>query len=200
MERGIVLEGRRIRLVPLNAENFPAVCAAGSDPALWQFTFQTNPFVTDGAARAWYTGATSTPDARTFAIVDRESGDVAGSTRYLDISPEHHKLEIGWTFLARRFWRTHVNTEAKFLLLQYAFEQWNAQRVQLKAEAINKRSHEAILRIGAVHEGTLRSFRIRGDGQVRDVAFYSIIAQEWPDVKARLLSLLDRSLDSREAV
>lgn len=59
MERGIVLEGRRIRLVPLNAENFPAVCAAGSDPALWQFTFQTNPFVTDGAARAWYTGATS---------------------------------------------------------------------------------------------------------------------------------------------
>lgn len=126
--------------------------------------------------------------------------DVAGSTRYLDISPEHHKLEIGWTFLARRFWRTHVNTEAKFLLLKYAFEEWNAQRVQLKAEAINTRSHNAILRIGATHEGTLRNFRTRGDGQIRDVAFYSIIAPEWPGVKARILSLLDRTPDSREAV
>lgn len=200
MEHGIVLEGRRVRLEPLNAENFPAVCAAGSDPALWQFTFQTNPFDTDSAARAWYTDAISAPDAMTFAIVDRESGEIAGSTRYLDISPEHRKLEIGWTFLARRFWRTHVNTEAKFLLLQYAFEEWNAQRVQLKAEAINKRSHDAILRIGASHEGTLRNFRIRGDGQIRDVAFYSIIAPEWPGVKARLLSLLDRTPDSREAV
>jgi RimJ/RimL family protein N-acetyltransferase len=135
-----------------------------------------------------------------FAIVDMESGAVAGSTRYLDISREHRKLEIGWTFLAPQFWRTHVNTEAKFLLLQYAFEEWDAQRVQLKAEAINQRSHEAILRIGAVHEGNLRSFRIRGDGQIRDVAFYSIIAPEWPAVKARLIRLLDRIPDSREAV
>lgn len=200
MEHGIVLEGRRTRLEPLNDENFRGVCAAGSDPALWQFTFQTNPFTSASGAQQWYAAAIGDPNAMTFAIVDKESAAVAGSTRYLDISREHRKLEIGWTFLAPRFWRTHVNTEAKFLLLQYAFEQWNAQRVQLKAEAINKRSHEAILRIGAVHEGTLRSFRIRGDGQVRDVAFYSIIAQEWPDVKARLLSLLDRSLDSRKAV
>lgn len=200
MEHGIVLEGRRIRLEPLSAQNFPGVRAAGSDPALWQFTFQTNPFTAQADAEQWYAGAMGDPNAMTFAVVDKESGEVAGSTRYLDISGEHRKLEIGWTFLAPRFWRTHVNTEAKFVLLQYAFEQWNARRVQLKAEAINKRSHEAILRIGAVHEGTLRSFRTRSDGQVRDVAFYSIIAPEWPGVKARLLSLLDRTPDSREAV
>jgi RimJ/RimL family protein N-acetyltransferase len=200
MEHGIVLEGRRIRLEPLTAKNLPDVCTAGSDPALWQFTFQTNPFTSVDGAQAWHDAAISDPHAMAFAIVDMESGAVAGSTRYLDISREHRKLEIGWTFLAPQFWRTHVNTEAKFLLLQYAFEEWDAQRVQLKAEAINQRSHEAILRIGAVHEGNLRSFRIRGDGQIRDVAFYSIIAPEWPAVKARLIRLLDRIPDSREAV
>jgi RimJ/RimL family protein N-acetyltransferase len=200
MEHALVLEGRRTRLEPLTGENFAGVRAAGSDPALWQFTFQTNPFTSPTAAEHWYAGAMEDRNAMAFAIVDKESGEIAGSSRYLDISREHRKLEIGWTFLAPRFWRTHVNTEAKFLLLQHAFEQWNAQRIQLKAEAINKRSHEAILRIGAVHEGTLRSFRIRGDGQVRDVAFYSIIAPEWPAAKARLLSFLDRIPGSREAV
>jgi RimJ/RimL family protein N-acetyltransferase len=128
-----------------------------------------------------------------------QSGTIAGSTRYLDIVEEHRKLEIGWTFLARRFWRTRVNTAAKFLLCRYAFEEWDAVRVQFKAEAINKRSHHAILRLGAVHEGTLRNFRIRPNGELRDTSFYSITSQEWPTVKERLLSFLDQSLYIREA-
>ncbi len=117
----------------------------------------------------------------------------------LEIDEPFRKFDIGWTFLTRRFWRTSVNTESKLLLLAYGFEQWGAQRIQFRAEAINTRSHAALLRIGAVHEGTMRAFRIRPDGQVRDVNLYSIVAPEWPAVKERLLSLLGRTPGSLAA-
>jgi RimJ/RimL family protein N-acetyltransferase len=136
---------------------------------------------------------------QSFAIIDERNGALAGSTRYLEISEQHRKLEIGWTFIGRRFWRTHVNSAAKFLLLRYAFEDWHAVRVQFKAEAINERSRRAIARLGAVHEGTLRNFRTKPNGEVRDTAFYSIIDSEWPMLKGRLLSFLDRNLYSLEA-
>ncbi len=199
MNNGFALEGYGVRLEPLSHEHLDALVACASDPALWEFTFQSNPLTTPQSARNWLQAVLSRNDERAFAIVDTQSNAIAGSTRYLDIVEEHRKLEIGWTFLARRFWRTHVNTAAKFLLCRYAFEEWNAVRVQFKAEAINKRSHHAILRLGAVHEGTLRSFRIRPDGQLRDVAFYSITSPEWPMVKERLLSFLDQNLYIREA-
>ncbi len=189
MDRNIILEDARVRLEPLTQANLPALSAIANDPALWEFTFQGNPFGTPESAEAWLRDATQAPDMRAFVIIDRESGEVCGSTRYLDISDEHRKLEIGWTFLARKWWRTHVNSHAKALLLEYAFEKWNAVRVQLKAEAVNLRSHRAILRLGATHEGTLRNFRIRpGTGERRDVAFYSILDTEWPEIKAKLTS------------
>lgn len=189
MERNIVLQNARVRLEPLGPVHLPALIACANDPALWEFTFQPNPFRARENAEAWLRQAMETPDMRAFAIVDRESGEVCGSTRYLDISEEHRKLEIGWTFHARKWWRTHVNTQTKLLLLEYAFENWNAVRVQFKAEAVNLRSHRAILRLGAKHEGTLRNFRIRPDtGERRAVAFYSILDTEWPAIKARLTS------------
>lgn len=189
MDRNIVLENARVRLEPLAPAHLPAVSAAGNDPELWESTFQGNPFGEPDRAEAWLRNAIETPDVRTFAIVDCASGEVCGSTRYLDISREHRKLEIGWTFLARKWWRSHVNTQTKLLLLEYAFEKWNAVRVQLKAEARNLRSHRAILRLGATHEGTLRNFRIRPDtGERSDVAFYSILDTEWPEIQARLTS------------
>jgi N-acetyltransferase len=199
MNDRLVLEGNGVRLEPLSRAHLPQLIAAANDPALWEFTYQPNPFTTQHNADAWIEGALQERHTRAFTIIDTMSGEVAGSTRFLDISEEHRKLEIGWTFLARRFWRTHINTAAKFLLCRYAFEEWNAVRVQLKAEAINKRSHRAILRLGATHEGTLRNFRIRPDGDLRDVAFYSIISRDWPMVKERLLTFLDQSLYSREA-
>jgi RimJ/RimL family protein N-acetyltransferase len=199
MNDRLVLEGNGVRLEPLSRAHLPQIVACANDPALWEFTFQPNPFTTQHDAGAWFESALQERHTRAFTIIDTMSGEVAGSTRFLDISEEHRKLEIGWTFLARRFWRTHINTAAKFLLCRYAFEEWNAVRVQLKAEAINKRSHRAILRLGATHEGTLRNFRIRAGGDLRDVAFYSIISREWPMVKERLLTFLDQSLYSREA-
>jgi N-acetyltransferase len=195
IEAGLVLEGPRVRLEPVSRGHLPALRANCGDHALWELVFGTNPFLTGADTEAWFTEATGGGDRFTFAIVDKASGDVIGSTRFADIQPQHRKLEIGWTFLAKRFWRTYVNTECKYLLLEYAFERWNAQRVQFKAEAINTRSRDAIERIGATYEGTLRSFRIKPEtGEIRNTSFYSIIAPEWPAVKERLAIRLHADL------
>lgn len=194
MQHTITLQGHQVHLEPLAAAHLPALRELGNDPALWEFTYGTNPFTSGERAQAWLANVLADPEMQAFAIIDERSGAVAGSTRYLEISQEHRKLEIGWTFLGRKFWRTHVNTAAKLLLLQYAFEHWHAVRVQFKAEAVNRRSHCAILRLGATHEGTLRNFRIRATGEVRDTSFYSVIDREWPMIKERLLTFLDQSL------
>ncbi|MDE2481330.1 MAG: GNAT family N-acetyltransferase [bacterium] len=197
IDREIVLESDGVRLEPLQAHHLSAVARAGNDSALWEFTFGSNPFTNEADAECWFRDATCAPDTLCFAILDKRTGEIAGATRYLDIQPAHRKLEIGYTFLARRFWRTHVNTECKYLLMRYAFETWGAQRVQLKGEAINLRSRAAMERIGATYEGTLRAFRIKPEsGAIRDTSFYSVIAPEWPAVKARLEG---RIRDSRAA-
>lgn len=200
MDKDLVLQGESVRLEPLSAAHLPALLATANDPALWEYTFGANPFTTEADAKRWLHQAQETPDVVAFAVIDKRTNTLAGSTRYLDISQEHRKLEIGWTFISQPFWRTHVNTEMKFLLFRHAFERWNALRVQLKAEAVNRRSRAAILRLGATYEGTLRNFRIRpADGSIRDVSFYSVTNDEWPTVKERLLSFLDRSLYSLSA-
>ena len=187
MQNDILLEGDRVRLEPLSLAHLSDIRATCNDEALWEFTFQANPFTSEESARRWLDEALAEPNTRAFAIVDKTTNAAIGSTRYHEIDERHRKLEIGWTFVARSHWRSHVNTECKALLLCYAFEVWKAVRVQFKAEAVNQRSHRAILRLGATHEGTLRKFRIRpGDHSVRDVAFYSILDDEWPAVYERL--------------
>ena len=191
IEPALVLEGPRVRLEPVAHDHLRGLRANCADPALWQLVFGANPFLSDADADEWFADATAGGDRFAFAIVDKPSGEVIGSTRYADIQPQHRKLEIGWTFIAKRFWRTHVNTECKYLLLAYAFERWNAERVQFKAEAINMRSRNAIEGIGATYEGTLRSFRIKPEtSEIRDTSFYSIIRSEWSAVKERLSSRL----------
>ncbi len=197
LDANMTLESERVRLEPLAARHLPELVKRCNDESIWQYTFQRNPFSNDVDAKRWIDDALRS-SMRGFAIVDKVSGAVAGSTRYTEIVPEHRKLEIGWTFLAQAFWRTHVNTEAKFLLLRHAFEEWDALRVQLKGEAINSRSRAAMEHIGATFEGTLRSFRIQPvTGEVRDTSFYSILAAEWPAVKSRLEA---RIRDTRAAV
>ena len=187
IDREIELESDGVRLEPLHARHLPDLARVGRDPALWEFTYGSNPFTNEADTTRWLHDATRTQDVLAFAIVDKRTGAIAGSTRYLDIQPVHRKLEIGYTFLGRDFWRTHVNTECKYLLFTYAFETWGAQRVQLKGEAINMRSRNAMERIGATYEGTMRSFRVKPEtGEIRDTSFYSVIAPEWPRVKAML--------------
>jgi RimJ/RimL family protein N-acetyltransferase len=199
VKHDLILEGHGVRLEPLAERHLPALLATAAHPDLWRWTFGENPFTAPHDARAFLQAALDAADMQAFAIIETASGELAGSTRFLDIQPAFRKMEIGWTFVIPHFMRTNVNTATKLLLLRYAFEEWNAVRVQFKAEAINTRSREAILRIGATYEGTLRNFRMRPDGELRDTSFYSVIAAEWPAVKQRLLTLLAQSRDTRAA-
>jgi N-acetyltransferase len=128
-----------------------------------------------------------------FATVDAEAGRILGSTRFMAIEPAHRRVEIGSTFLAASSQRTHVNTEAKLLMLTHAFETWKVNRVELLTDELNERSRAAIVRIGAQPEGILRAHRVMPDGRVRDSAIYSITRPEWPGVQAALADRLRRS-------
>ncbi len=121
-----------------------------------------------------------------FATVERISGRVIGSTRFMNIDRFNRRVEIGSTWIAPAWQRTGINTEAKYLMLRHAFEVWKCMRVELKTDALNQKSRNAILRIGAKEEGTLRRHLITWSGRVRDTVYFSILDDEWPQVKARL--------------
>jgi RimJ/RimL family protein N-acetyltransferase len=121
-----------------------------------------------------------------FATVERSSGRVIGSTRFMNIDRVNRRVEIGSTWIAPAWQRTAVNTEAKYLMLRHAFEVWGCFRVELKTDALNQKSRNAILRIGAKEEGTLRRHVLTWTGRVRDSVYFSILDSEWPEVKARL--------------
>lgn len=124
-----------------------------------------------------------------FAIVD-PLGPVVGCTRYMNIAAEHRRLEIGSTFVGAPWQRSAINTAAKLLLLEHGFERLGCIRIELKADSRNMKSRNAILRIGATEEGTLRRHVICSDGHQRDTVYFSILADEWPDIKARLRARL----------
>lgn len=121
-----------------------------------------------------------------FATVERSSGRVVGSTRFMNIDRGNRRVEIGSTWIAPAWQRTAVNTEAKFLMLRQAFEVWDCFRVELKTDALNQKSRNAILRIGAQEEGTLRRHVLTWTGRVRDSVYFSILDSEWPEVKKGL--------------
>jgi RimJ/RimL family protein N-acetyltransferase len=120
------------------------------------------------------------------------SGQAVGSTRYAAIEPLHRRLEIGWTWLARSHQRSGANTEAKLLLLAHAFETLGAYRVEIKTDVLNEQSRRAIERLGAVQEGIFRRHVVTSTGRVRDTVYYAILDSEWPAVRARLRSALQR--------
>lgn len=119
-----------------------------------------------------------------FVTLSKATGEIAGSTRFLTIERDHRSVEIGYTWVIPRFQRTAVNTEAKFLMMRTAFEEWGCRRVGLKTDSNNIQSRTAILRLGAKEEGTLRNHMVRADGSARHSVYFSVIAEEWPKVKA----------------
>ena len=127
-----------------------------------------------------------------FATVERRSGRVIGSTRYMNIDRANRRVEIGSTWIAPAWQRTAINAEAKYLMLRHAFEVWKCIRVELKTDALNQKSRNAILRIGAKEEGTLRRHLLTWSGRVRDTVYFSILDTEWPEVKARLEAMRTR--------
>ena len=127
-----------------------------------------------------------------FATLERSSGRVVGSTRFMNIDRANRRVEIGSTWIAPAWQRTRVNTEAKYLMLRHAFEVWGCIRVELKTDALNQKSRNAILRIGAKEEGTLRRHLVTWTGRVRDTVYFSILDSEWPQVKQRLTTMANR--------
>jgi N-acetyltransferase len=135
-----------------------------------------------------------------FATVERMSGRVVGSTRFMNIDRTNRRVEIGSTWIAPQWQRTAVNTEAKYLMLRHAFEIWQCFRVELKTDALNQRSRNAILRIGAKEEGTLRKHVVTWTGRVRDSVYFSILDTEWPEVRSRLEEKLRASSEAKARV
>lgn len=156
-----VLQGRKVTLEPLGRNHLPGLASAILDGELWALPVTRVPhpdelesFLTVAEARH------AAGQDLAFATIDSESGKVVGSTRFQNINTSHLRLEIGFTFIARSWQRSHINTEAKYLMLKHAFETWQCNRVELLTDVLNSRSREAIRRLGAREEGVLRNHMI----------------------------------------
>jgi len=188
----VVLEGQHIRLEPLQKNHLAGLAAVGLDPELWRWiptpvrTAEEMAVYIATALREQEQGA-SLP----FALVERRTGRLMGSTRYGNIDRTNRHVEIGWTWVAPEWQRTAINTEAKYLLLKHAFETLNCIRVELKTDSLNERSRAAILRIGAREEGIFRNHMITASGRIRHSVYFSIVDSEWTSVKARLEARLN---------
>ena len=189
----VTLTGRQVRLEPLRLEHLPALTAAGADPEIWK----------------WYSVDGATPEAMRafvedgldglkkgaavpFTVFEQAGGTIVGSTRFGNLAPAHRRAEIGWTFLAPRCQRTGINTEMKYLMLRHAFEAWGLNRVEFKTDSFNEKSRNALKRIGATEEGTLRNHMITFTGRVRHSVYYSVTREDWPRVKQLLEGLMAR--------
>jgi RimJ/RimL family protein N-acetyltransferase len=192
----ITLQGATVRLEPLrrdHAADFWNVAKGSLDEIFRWIPYQvhTSQDFTQIVEKAF--AEQDHGDSIVFATVERNSNRVIGSTRFMNIDRFNCRVEIGSTWIAPAWQRTTINTEAKFLMLRHAFEVWKCIRVELKTDALNEKSRNAILRLGAKEEGTLRKHLVTWTGRVRDTVYFSILDTEWPAVKSRLESKLPRT-------
>ncbi len=191
-----ILEGEKVRLVPLEPEHFDELFAAAADEKLWEFT------PLNGAKRETFDAAyeaalveRTNGGQYPFVIIYQPTNEIIGSTRLMEISPADEKLEIGWTWIVRKHWAAEVNFECKLLLLRHCFEVLKARRVQLKTDETNMRSRTAIEKIGAKFEGILRRDKIRENGTSRNTAYFSILDDEWQTAKEKIIAQFDERKD-----
>jgi RimJ/RimL family protein N-acetyltransferase len=189
----VMLQGRLVRLEPLSLDHLPGLAEVGLDPVIWQWT--TARPTTIGELRAWAETALGNRDAGNefpFATIDQATGRPIGSSRFMNIALEHHRVEIGWTWVAPAWQRTGANREAKLLMLGHAIGTLGCRRVEFKTDSLNEPSRTALLGIGAQFEGIFRNHMVMPDGRMRHSAYYSVIDEEWPAVKAGLERSLAR--------
>jgi N-acetyltransferase len=184
---GEPLAGRVVRLEPLAAVHRPGLAAAARDAAVWRWMAvdASRPEV----FTAWFDETLAASEAgaeRPYATLDARTSAILGSTRFMALAPEHRRAEIGYTWLARRAWGSGANTEAKYLMLRHAFEDAGCLRVEFKTDALNERSRAALAALPAVFEGVHRRHMLVRGGERRDSAWYSVVAEEWPEVRAAL--------------
>jgi len=199
----VILEGEHVRLEPLSPAHEEALIAAASDGELWKSTVTivpSSPATMIDYIQAALAGQ-ATGKELPFVIIRKSgpgvppvktSGEVVGTTRFYEIRPHDRAVAIGYTWLAKSAQRTAVNTESKLLMLAHAFDNWRCNRVELITDVLNQQSRAAILRLGATQEGILRKHLILPGGRIRDSVIFSIIADEWADVKSRLREKLRR--------
>jgi RimJ/RimL family protein N-acetyltransferase len=188
----VTLEGRHVRLEPLSNTHLAGLTEVGLDEELWRWI--PVPVRTPNEMAQYLETALDERKrgvSLPFALVERTTDRPIGSTRYGNIDRTHYRLEIGWTWIAPRWQRTPINTEAKYQLLRHAFEKLGCIRVELKTDSLNEKSRAAILRIGAKKEGIFRNHMITATGRLRHSAYFSIINSEWPTVKNGLEAKLD---------
>jgi RimJ/RimL family protein N-acetyltransferase len=186
-----ILEGKHVRLEPLSESHLDALCAVGLDPDLWKLIPVQ---ILDRDAMLRMIRAQLTEQEKgisiPFATVDRASGRVVGATRFMNMDLANKRLEIGSTWIAKPWQRTAINTEAKYLMMCHAFETLGCNRVEWKTDSLNTQSRNAILRLGAKQEGIFRQHMVTWSGRLRDTVYFSVIAPEWPEVKANLQAKL----------
>ena len=190
----VTLEGHGVRLEPLVPAHETELAVAAADGNLWELWFTTVPepsgvakYITDALA------GQAAGHMLPWVVRELASGDVVGCTRYHDIVPPVDRVEIGYTWYAARWQRSHVNTAAKLLLLTHSFDSLRCRVVGFRTDNFNFRSQRAIEALGAKRDGILRHHQARRDGTVRDTMMYSILSNEWPDVKRHLVSRLSRA-------
>ena len=189
----IVLENEFVRLEPLKIEHHSALCEVGLVEELWRLI----PVQIDSRqAMRNYIEIALDEQRRgvslPFATVEKSTNKVVGSTRFGNIDVKNLRAEIGWTWIAPAWQKTFVNTNAKLLMLTHAFETWKCVRVELKTDVLNEKSRNAILRLGAKQEGIFRQHVICESGRLRDTVYFSILDNEWQDVKGNLLRKLEK--------
>jgi RimJ/RimL family protein N-acetyltransferase len=196
----VTLDGDRVRMEPMTREHLDDLALAGGFEELWRFT------AVNAASRedmTIYMEAALADAAKgvalPFVTIDKPSGRVIGSSRFGNIDPSNRKVEIGWTWVTPAFQRTHVNSEAKLLMMTHAFEVWNCVRVELKTDVLNMKSRNAMLRIGATEEGVLRKNQLTQGGRYRDSIYFSVLDTEWPAVKEKLRGFMARPWDDSAA-
>jgi RimJ/RimL family protein N-acetyltransferase len=187
----VVLEGKHIRLEPLAIDHTSGLLAAAAYPEIWRWM----PFTIESEEQmqGFLKVALKMAEAKTalpFAIISKTADRPIGSTGYWYIESRHRRLEIGASWVTPKWQRSAVNTEAKYLMLRHAFEEMGCIRVEFKVDSLNEKSRIALKRIGATEEGLLRNHMIQPDGRKRHSICFSVIEEEWPEVKARLERLM----------
>ena len=188
-----MLEGSVVRLEPLSPWHIAGLIDIGLDRELWRWTLSV--IQTPGDMRAYVEATLAAAEEgreMPFATVERSSGRIVGSTRFLSIDAHHRRLEIGYTWLAAPWQRTALNTEAKLLMLAHAFTSLGALRVEFKTDSLNEKSRTALAGIGAVEEGTFRNHMVTDSGRRRHSTYFSVIEEEWPRVRRHLEARLAR--------
>jgi RimJ/RimL family protein N-acetyltransferase len=190
----VILEGHGIRLEPMELEHEAALQAAAADGQLWLLNFTAVP--EPGNTRAYIDTALADcakGTRRPFVVREPGGNRIIGTTSYHDIVPAARRVEIGYTFYARSWQRTRVNTVCKWLLMEHAFEKLDCSVVGWRTDILNTRSQAAIERLGAKKDGVIRRYQVRRDGTIRDTVMYSVTAEEWHQgIKAHIHSLLQR--------